>query len=398
MTQAAGPGPATLTYPCSQCGARLEYAPGTAVLKCPYCGHEQAVGPVDRVIEEHDYVAWQTSPVKATAHLGRHTLRCGKCGATTETDDLATSCPFCGAPIVAQVDVAEQIAPEGVVPFGIDRNGAQDAIRQWVRSRWFAPNRLKKVSTAERLKGTYLPHWTFDAATVTHYTGMRGEHYWETETYTEMVDGRAETRTRQVMKTRWWPASGTVSRDFDDVLVVATRRIAPDRLADLQPWLLENATAYQPEYLSGYQALRYDVEPDEGLEEAKQVMRGVIRDDCRADIGGDEQQVHSMDTRYGNLMFKLMLLPVWLAAYLYGGKTFQVYVNAHTGSVVGERPYSPVKIAFAVLAALVVIGAVLAVYLSQRQTGGVTPTSGFLLHLARGALSRGTGAGVCGIT
>jgi DNA-directed RNA polymerase subunit RPC12/RpoP len=376
MTVDQAPGtssPTTLTFPCGRCGARLEYAPGTTALRCPYCGHEQAVAAGDdAVVEEHDYVAWQSSPVKATAHVGRHVLRCRQCAATTETDDLSTSCPFCGAPIVAEVDLAEQIAPEGVVPFGLDRDAAQTAIRTWVGSRWFAPNRLRKVGTAESLKGTYLPHWTFDASTTTRYSGLRGEHYWESQTYTEMVDGRPQTRTRQVMKTRWYPASGVVGRAFDDVVVVATRRLAPERLADLSPWLLEDAVAYQPEYLSGYQTLRYDVEPDEGLEEAKQQMRSVIRDDCRADIGGDEQQVHSMDTRYADLMFKLMLLPVWLAAYLYAGRSWQVYVNAHTGNVVGERPYSVVKIAFAVLAALVVVGIVVALYVLNRgQTQGL---------------------------
>jgi hypothetical protein len=176
------------------------------------------------------------------------------------------------------------------------------------------------------------------------------------------------------MRTRWWPASGVVDRGFDDVVVVGTRRLPPERLADLAPWALDNAVPYQPDYLSGYQALRYDIEPDQGLEEAKQQMRQVIREDCCADIGGDEQQVHSMDTRYGDLMFKLMLLPVWLAAYLYAGRTFQVFVNAHTGQVVGERPYSPVKIAFAVLAALVVVAVVVTLIVLDRNQQTAIPS------------------------
>ena len=148
--------------------------------------------------------------------------------------------------------------------------------------------------------------------------------------------------------------------------MVASHRIAPERIAELAPWSLENAVAYQPGYLSGYQTLRYDTEPDAGLEEAKQQMRTVIREDCCADIGGDEQQVHSMDTRYGALMFKLMLLPVWIAAYLYSGRSYQVFVNAHTAQVVGERPYSAWKIALAVLAALVLVGLLVALYLTTQ--------------------------------
>ena len=66
-------------------------------------------------------------------------------------------------------------------------------------------------------------------------------------------------------------------------------------------------------------------------------------------------------------MFKLMLLPVWICVYLYGGKTYQVLVNAHTAEVVGERPYSKVKIALAVIAGLIVVAAiVVAIVLGRR--------------------------------
>ncbi len=355
------------TFPCQQCGARLEYAPGAGALQCPYCGAEQGVVAVDEAVDEHDFVAWQSSPIKPTGHLGAHLLSCPKCSAQLETDQLSTICQFCGTPIVADVNPSEQIVPEGVVPFAVDRQGAQSAVRAWAGSRLFAPNRLKKVSTTERLMGTYLPHWTFDAATSTHYSGMRGEHYFETQHVTVMVDGRPQQQTRQVMKTRWWPASGQVARDFDDVLVVASTQLEPDQIARLSPWALEGARPYQQEYLSGYQTLRYDVQPDQGLEAAKQQMRTVILDDCRSDIGGDEQQVHSMDTRYADLMFKLMLLPVWVAAYLYAGKTYQVFVNAYTGQVIGERPYSIPKIVAAVVAGLIVL-AVLVYLFSQQQT------------------------------
>ena len=52
---------------------------------------------------------------------------------------------------------------------------------------------------------------------------------------------------------------------------------------------------------------------------------------------------------------------------MYGGKTYQVLVNANTGEVVGDRPYSKVKIALAVLAGLIVVAAiVVAIVLGRR--------------------------------
>jgi hypothetical protein len=95
-------------------------------------------------------------------------------------------------------------------------------------------------------------------------------------------------------------------------------------------------------------------------------MAPTIESDCRDDIGGDEQRVHSVSTRYFDITYKLMLLPVWIAAYLHGGKTFQVMINGRTGTVVGQRPYSPLKIAMAVLAALVVIALAVLLYVQYR--------------------------------
>ena len=60
-----------------------------------------------------------------------------------------------------------------------------------------------------QLNGVYVPFWTFDSMTYTHYTGERGDDYWETETYTETnAQGQTETKTRQVRKTRWTPVAG----------------------------------------------------------------------------------------------------------------------------------------------------------------------------------------------
>ena len=171
------------------------------------------------------------------------------------------------------------------------------------------------------------------------------------------------------LRTAWYSAGGHVERGFDDVLVPGSTRLTPDRVEALAPWPLERAVAYQPDYLAGYQTLRYDVEPDQGLMAAKRQMEQVIEGDCRDDIGGDEQRVTSMDVRYAAVMFKLVLLPIWIAAYLYGGKTYQVFVNAHTGEVVGERPYSIPKIVAAVVAALVVLGIVAFFYVRSKQGG-----------------------------
>lgn len=341
-------------FPCQSCGARVEYAPGSHSLQCPYCGHTQAIQSTGS-IREHSFDKLMARPRRSPEQAAAHRLVCQGCGAHTESDALSQKCQFCTAPLVADTSAGDQIAPEAVLPFALDRPAARGALQSWVKSRWFAPNRLKKVTDAESTKSTYIPHWTYDARTRSQYTGQRGDYYYVTETYTVTVNGQQQTRTRQVRKTRWRPASGTVSRDFDDVLVMGTRHLTQDKLSKLEPWPLEKAQPFQPAFIAGHHTLRYDVEPETGLNVAKGIMAPVIERDCRNDIGGDEQRVQHVNTTYSDITYKLMLLPVWICSYLFAGKTWQVLINGQTGEVQGARPYSKAKIVSLIAVSLLVV-------------------------------------------
>jgi DNA-directed RNA polymerase subunit RPC12/RpoP len=351
---------ASRTFPCPGCGATVEFAPGTAVLRCPRCGHQQAVAAVPGQARKHPFEelamlpAW---PQPARGNPGAaHSFRCPNCHARTESDSLSVRCQFCATPLVAEAAAAQRITPDAVVPFALDRDAARRALRAWTSSRWLAPAGLKKVTEAETVKGSYLPHWAYDARTVSQYRGDRGEHYLEVEAYARTENGETRTETREVQRTRWWPASGTVARNFSDVLVPGTTKLAADQLDRLGPWPLELARPYQAEFLAGFQTVCYDIEPEAGLETAKKKMAEVIEADCRADIGGDEQRVASVATTFSAVAYELMLLPVWVMSYLHAGRSWQVMVNAHTGEVTGERPYSKAKI----LMVLLVVAAVIA--------------------------------------
>jgi len=337
---------------CDGCGAGLEYAPGTTTLRCPYCGRQQEIAPPSRPVYEHSFATLAHKPRVPVERVAAQRFVCGKCGAKTLGAVLAQRCQFCAAPLVVDTTTDPQVPPEAVLPFAFDRDGARAAFRKWVKSRWFAPNNLKRMMDTESMRSTYLPYWTFDSQTESFYKGARGTYYYTTQTYT---DSQGRTQTRQVRHTLWTPASGTVARAFDDVLIPATTIVAPDRLAKLDPWPLKQAVPYDPNYLLGYQALRYDVEPESGFEQAKAIMARQIEKDCLRDIGGNEQRLSSVKTKYSRVTFKLVLLPVWIGAYVYGGEPYQILINGITGEVQGARPYSAAKIIAAVVAVIVVI-------------------------------------------
>jgi DNA-directed RNA polymerase subunit RPC12/RpoP len=346
-------------HPCGQCGAKLDFAPGTSALKCPYCGFEMQIAQSEAQIAELDYGSFleKAGQEKESHDLPR--VKCDKCGAET-TMPAATAagiCPFCGANMVFSGSASRLIRPEGLLPFKVSDKQALEDFRRWIRKLWFAPSILKQYAQSEgKLVGVYVPFWTYDSDTTTSYSGERGDYYYITETYTEDENGRSVTRTREVRHTRWTPASGTVYNKFDDILVLAGKSL-PKKYADsLEPWDLANLVPYADDYLSGFRAESYQINLPQGFEAAKEKMAPIIQNTILQDIGGDEQQIHSAQTQYGNITFKHILLPVWLSAYRFREKIYRILINARTGEVQGERPFSAWKIACAVLIGLVLIG------------------------------------------
>src|SRR6266511_5827762 len=81
--------------------------------------------------------------------------------------------------------------------------------------------------------------------------------------------------------------------------------------ATLEPWDLAELRPYDPAFLSGFKAQRYQVDLAQGFERVKQVTANVIQSDVRANIGGDEQRIHNISTHYSGITFKHLLLPVY---------------------------------------------------------------------------------------
>ena len=346
----------TRTYPCLQCGGELVWDIGQQLLRCPYCGNEQTVLDPDVEVVEQDFreaVAALEAGALAGVGVqvaGEKEVVCQNCGGhTTFTGTLtATRCPYCATPIQRD-DVHEapaRLAVDGVLPFQVDQRQADEAIGAWIRSRWFAPNEFKRYATTGSFNSLYCAYFTYDATTTTRYTGRRGDHY-------TVVVGSGENR-RTETRTRWSHAAGTVRNAFDDLPVCANTGLDRRHVEALEPWPTADARPFNPEYLAGHLSRTYDHDVAACFGPAKERMEEEIRATVRRDIGGDVQQITSMGVHYEGIGYKHLLLPIWLLTVLYAGAPFQVLINGITGEVQGQRPYSRVKIALAVAAAIIV--------------------------------------------
>ncbi len=366
--------PATQSYPCPQCGSKgVAYNPKTSTLTCSYCGWQDAIPETLDQVREQSYEQYlQLDPQNlATFAPEAQEVTCPGCSAkmTFTPPQIAGDCPFCGTHINTQPQAADPtLAPNGILPFGMDRKAIAPNLNTWMGSNWFAPNDLKKLAQPEQMQGVYLPFWTYDSFTNSYYRGERGEHYYETETYQERDEetGEMETKTREVRKTHWYSVSGRVERFFDDVLIPATRSVNMDRLKKLEPWNYHGQLKpYEPAFLAGFKVERYQIDMKEGFDMAKQDMAKEIERDVCHDIGGDEQRIHDVRTTYSAITFKHLLLPVWISSYRYRGKAYQVLVNARTGEVQGEHPIAAWKVAIAVSVGVVAAGLIIWVVIAN---------------------------------
>ncbi|MEO6988805.1 MAG: hypothetical protein ABI239_09160 [Aquihabitans sp.] len=348
----------TRTYPCRQCGAQLVFDITKQQLACLSCGFavdidtSQLDAPMERDLGSTvAQIRAMAAKVEAPQVTGQKEIVCQNCGGHTTFSGTLTAvrCPYCATPIQRD-DVHEapaRIAVDGLLPFVVDRKVAEANLDKWINSRWFAPTEFKKYNETGSFQSVYTAYFTYDSDTRTFYQGERGDHY--TVTVGSGDNQRTETRTR------WSPRSGQVANDFDDITVLANDGIDRGRIKALEPWPTETAKAFSPEYVAGHLSRTYDRDVEQCYPEAKSIMDSEIRQTVRRDIGGDEQKIHRLDTKHLTLMFKHLLLPIWLLTVIYEGKPFQVYINGVTGEVQGQRPWSKVKLAAAIIGAIVVV-------------------------------------------
>jgi hypothetical protein len=163
-------------------------------------------------------------------------------------------------------------------------------------------------------------------------------------------------RTVQERRTRWYPASGSVSGFVDDTLIKASNQKTGIIPMNIARWNLKMLKPFDSSYLAGFVTEKYTIPLLEGHTESEKIARQIADSWVRRDIGGDTQQVNSLHVKLTEETFKHILLPVYISTYKFKGKRYNFFVNGQSGTIWGERPYSFWKIFFFVLSILCVIG------------------------------------------
>ncbi len=353
-------------FACPACGAEAQWNPAKGALVCPFCGTTSPMEPPQATgrIQEND-LAGALQNIGADQRgwdTEKKSVKCQSCQAISVFDPsrVAQRCDFCGSSALVPYDqIQAPIRPESLLEFRVPETKVRDSIRQWYGSRFWAPNALKSRALTDTVKGVYLPYWTFDAQVHADWTAQAGYHYYETEYYN---DSQGNRQSRQVQKTRWQHASGSIDNFFDDELVPASVGVQSDLLREVEPFpTTTDLKPYDAAFLSGWVVEQYQIVLLAAAQHSRQTMEQKINGMCASEVPGDTHRNLDVDSYFSAQTFKHILVPIWLLTYTYGPKSFQVVVNGYTGTIAGKYPLSWWKIALAVLLALIVIGILIAV-------------------------------------
>lgn len=334
-------------FSCPGCGGTMTFSPLKQSLLCSYCGNTVVIEESSDDITEYSLDEAESLASHNWGNDNRVVL-CKSCSGKTVIDitNISANCIFCGSTHVVDIDLDEGIKPETMIPFKVHKKQSRELIGKWIKRKFYAPKDLRKKQNLDKLHSLYIPFFTYDSNTSTAYTGRKGTYYYVSRTRT--VNGK--TKTVRERRTRWRNVSGVYSNYFDDVLVNASSKLDDALIYKMNSFNLNELVTYDSAYLAGHQAERYSITLNEGWIRGKNEVDELINSGIRSQVGGDEFRLSSKSTNYGDILFKHVLLPVWITSYEYKKTLYNVYINGQTGNVVGKYPKSVVKIIMTVIA------------------------------------------------
>ena len=347
-----------MEYKCPACGGALEFDPTIQKMKCPYCDSvfamEELAGkdeqlntaegtvqtgpdgepmnPEDAAPLPEDQLNWNTDAGSAWDSgetAGMKVYVCNSCGGEIVGDETtaATSCPFCGNPVVMMGNFTGALKPDLVIPFKLDKKAAKDALRMHAKSKKMAPKLFSDEQHLDEIKGIYVPYWLFDSsadvqlrfrATRSRAWSDRNYNYVETEEF--LVDRGGSMSFEAV------PADG--SSKMDDTL-----------MESIEPFDVSEAVPFQTAYLAGYLADKYDVTAEQSVERANERIRKTAEMTFAEQVQGYETvRLDSSSIQLRDSRVRYALYPVWLLNTSWKGNKYTFAMNAQTGKFVGDLP------------------------------------------------------------
>ena len=332
---------------CPGCGAAMRYDPELGKMICDYCGTVLAIQPVKPgsaaaqaaaqekpqqsaadVIEGFDFAS-MTDHASVVSQDALPVYTCVSCGAdlVVTSTQSALTCPFCGNNITLTGQLSGRLRPDGVIPFRISPKELPAAVNRFYKGKKLLPKGFFSESTMGEVTGVYVPFWVFNGRLSGRlsYTGYKARSHRSGDYIITETDYYRLTRDAQV--------------GFADLPVDASGRVEDKLMDSLEPFRLQEMVPYDPRYLAGFTADRYDVAKSDIESRAGGRMQNsalsVITPLATAGYTSTGRSGGRLST---DLTAKYVLFPVYMFDLTFKGRNYHFAVNGQTGKVVGDLP------------------------------------------------------------
>ena len=325
-----------LEYKCPCCGGAIAFDSNLQKMKCPYCDTEFDVETLRHYDEElkndaPDQMDWDTAGTEWQYGEtdGMRVYVCRSCGGEIVGDETlaATSCPYCGNPVVMMGQFSGQLKPDLVIPFKLDKKAAKEGLAAHLTGKRLLPKVFKSENHLDEVKGLYVPFWLFDADADANirYKATRVRH-WSDSRY-----NYTETSYYALIR------GGNIS--FAAVPVDGSSKMEDDLMESIEPFDLTQAVDFQTAYLAGYVADKYDVTAEQSIGRANErVKRSTENAFASTCVGYTGVIPENSNIRLFNGKAKYALFPVWILNTTWNGQNYRFAMNGQTGKFVGNLP------------------------------------------------------------
>ena len=327
-------------YKCPSCGGAIEFDSHSQKMKCPYCDTEFDLETLKKYDEQlskeaeqkDDISDWQTDPGKQWQEGetdGMNVYTCKSCGGEIVSDENtgATSCPYCGNPVILTERFRGALRPDMVIPFKLDKKAAKEAYYKHIKGRPLLPKVFRRENHIDEIKGIYVPFWLFDAdvAADARYKATKVRTWSDSDyDYTE---------------TSYYSVDRSGNMSFVSVPVDGSSRMPDDLMESIEPYKVADAVEFQTAYLSGYLADKYDVDAQQSTDRARERMKESAQDVLRDTVKGYASVIpENTNVRISGGDAKYALYPVWILNTTWRGKKYIFAMNGQTGRMTGDLP------------------------------------------------------------
>ena len=324
-------------YKCPCCGGAIAFDSTVQKMKCPYCDTEfemEALAGYDSELKNtgEDDMKWETSAGAEWQEGETDGLRsfvCKSCGGEIvgDANTAATSCPFCGNPVVMMGQFSGALKPDYVIPFKLDKKAAKEALNRHYSGKRLLPKVFRDQNHIDEIKGVYVPFWLFDADAEADilYRATR-VRAWSDSSY-------------NYTETSFYSVSRSGSISFEMVPVDGSTNMPDALMESIEPYDFSEAVDFQTAYLAGYLADKYDVDAEQSVEHANERIRQSTAEAFADTVEGyTSVSPESTSIRLQNGKAKYALLPVWILNTTWNGQKYTFAMNGQTGKFIGDLP------------------------------------------------------------